>query len=161
MRLRQFVGLVCLGVAAAATAQEKKETEADKKKAALVKKDQQRLQGTWEVVDWIVDGEALPKAEVKAMRVVFKGDSMTLSMPKGEAKREYTFTLDPTQKPKAIDTSQRLDEFKQQIATPGIYELEGNTLKLCLARPGGSRRPQEMESTATAGTILIVLKRGK
>lgn len=146
-------------------AQDKKEPkkEEDKKKAEAIKKERQRLQGSWQVVEFVTNGEAQPDDAIKDMRVVFAGDKMTMSLPKNVAKREYTFTLDPTQTPKAIDTSPADPKFKVKtpLVTPGIYQVDGAALKLCLARFGGKVRPREFESAAGTGNILITLKRAK
>jgi len=136
-----------------------KKTEADKKKAEAIKKEKQRLQGTWEVLDWVNNGEALPQEEVKLMRIVFSADTLTMSLPKAVGKREYTYTLDPTQKPKAIDTTLNVAKLKVKTTTAGIYELEEDTLRLCLARFGSGLRPKEFESSM--GSVLITMKRAK
>src|SRR5262245_20233624 len=138
-----------------------KKTEADKKKAEAIKKEKQKLQGTWEVLDWVNNGEPLPQEEVKLMRVVFAEDNMTMSLPKAVGKREYTYTLDPMQKPKAIDTTPNLAKIKTKTATAGIYEFEGDTLRLCLAQFGSGLRPKEFESKAGTGHVLITMKRAK
>ena len=141
-------------------AQDKKEPkEEDKKKAAAVKKDRQALQGAWQVVTYETGGEALPEETVKNLRVVFAGDQMTMSLPKDAGKREYTITLDPTQQPKTIDASPNLAKLKVKTTMPGIYQLDGDTLKLCLATLGGKVRPKDFESAA--GANLITLKRAK
>lgn len=157
--------LFALGLSAA---QEKKDQpdpdkkpEVDKKKAEAIKKEKQKLQGTWEVLDWVNNGEALPQEEVKLMRVEFSGDNLTMSLPKAVGKREYTFTLDPTQKPKAMDTVPNVTKLKVKTGTAGIYEFEGETLRLCLARFGSGLRPKEFESKTGTGQVLITLKRAK
>ncbi len=171
-RVLTFWTVALLFAAGSLPAQEKKEKgEEDKKKAAAVKKDQDRLQGAWEVVEFTNSGEALPAAQTKIMRVVFTKDQMAMSLPKDAGKREYGFTLDPTQTPKAIDLSLKppapagvnvkLPEGKGLPALPGVYEFDGENLKLCLARLGGKIRPTEFASTGASNTVLIVLKRGK
>ena len=41
----------------------------------------------------------------------------------------------------------------------GIYELEGDTFKVCFAAPGKADRPTEFKSAAGSGHRLLVLKR--
>ena len=145
--------------------QEKKEpekkTEVDKKKLDAVKKEKQKLIGTWEVVDWVNNGEPLPQEQVKLMQVQFTQDEMFMSLPKATGKREYTYKIDPTQKPKTIDTTPNLTKVKVKANTAGIYEFEEETLKLCLASFGSGLRPKEFESKAGTGRVLITLKRAK
>ena len=159
-----LISLVVLGFLGPSPAQEKKDTkEEEKKKVETIKKERQRFQGTWQVVEYVTGGEPLPEDQVKAMQAVFAGDRMTISMPKGESKREYTVTLDPSKKPAELEATPEIAKIKAKIrpGMPGIYEFEGDTLKLCLARLGGKIRPKEFESTAAAGTILIKLRKAK
>ena len=143
-------------------AQDKKDKpEADKKKAAAVKKDQQLLQGTWDIAEFTTSGEALPAEEVKSRQVGFSGNQMVMSLAKEKGKREYEFTLDPTQKPKEMNLSPKSPVGKTPLTMSAIYELDGDNLKLCMTRLGGVGRPKEFESTGSTNTILIVLKRAK
>jgi|SRR5579884_386972 len=66
-----------------------------------------------------------------------------------------TYKLDPTAKPKAIDVVMKGRGGKEQTLL-GIYELNGDTLKLCIAWEGG-QRPATFESSGT--TRLYVLKK--
>jgi uncharacterized protein (TIGR03067 family) len=137
------------------------ESDADKKKADAVKKEQQRLQGTWEVLEYVINGEVVPAEAVKTMRVVFTGDQMSMSLAKAAGKREYTFTVDPAQKPKVIETSPTIAKSKTKMSSPGIYELDGDKLKLCLSRLGSKDRPGDFESSEGSGNTLLVLRRAK
>src|SRR4051794_23198202 len=80
--------------------------------------DSQRIQGTWETVSVVMDGEPRPKM-VHGRTLKVEGDAFTM-MSHGKVRRTGTFTLDPTKTPKRIDIS-AADTF----ATPGLYELEG------------------------------------
>lgn len=164
-----LLSVVCLFFALSTiSAQEKKDKtdpekkpEVDKKKAETIKKEKQKLQGAWEVLDWVNNGEPMPADQVKLMRVEFSGDNLFMSLPKTTGKREYTFTLDPTAKPKAIDTTPNVTKIKVKTHTAGIYEFEDETLRLCLARFGSGIRPKEFESKAGTGNVLITMKRAK
>ena len=43
---------------------------------------------------------------------------------------------------------------------PGIYEISGDTLKVCFD-PEGKKRPTEFKTEAGAPTVLVVHKRVK
>jgi uncharacterized protein (TIGR03067 family) len=115
------------------------------------KSDKDLLQGTWNAVSGERDGEKLNENQLKNwQQMVFKDDKFTRE---GNEKKEGTFVLDPKKEPKEIDLNLTV---KGQAATwPGIYELKGTTLKLCL-KPGG--RPTVFDSK---GGFLLVFEKQK
>jgi uncharacterized protein (TIGR03067 family) len=129
---------------------------ADAKEDAA-KKDLEAMQGTWTIEHLEIGGKKVPDESVKAAgsRVVFKDTTMTVYLHGDNKKPAYeaTIQLDPTTKPPSIDTT---DDKKQ--VEHGIYELSGETLKLCTAPPGADR-PKEFNSKLTAKTALWVLKK--
>lgn len=114
-------------------------------------------EGTWEIISLERDGkEVKPQKDTKlivtgATFVVKVGDKVIAA---------GTGKLDPTKKPKTIDTvytegSDKGKSFK------GIYQLDGDTLKFC--RPGSpdSDRPTEFKTTAGRGGFVSVYRRVK
>jgi uncharacterized protein (TIGR03067 family) len=130
------------------------------KKGGGAKQDQDKLQGTWEATEVVINGMPVPAGERKGITFVFSGDKMTLAGPGGIGKREFKFKLDPTKKPRAIDTVPQDGPFKGKSG-PAIYELKGDTLKLCIPNQATNERPKEFESTKGANLGLFVLKRAK
>jgi uncharacterized protein (TIGR03067 family) len=119
------------------------------------KKDRDQLQGDWTLASGERDGQPLPEDLVKSLKRTIKGDTFVVSRD-DQALAKGTFTLDPSQKPKAID-------IKPEGATQpvrGIYELDGDTFKLCYAAPG-EVRPKEFATKAGSGHTLAVWKRAK
>lgn len=85
--------------------------------------DMKRIQGTW-VVDPATYAEVKDKEvleEIKAIRFIFEGDTCTMKHPPGNTEK-FRFHLDPAKQPRQIDMSD---------GVKGIYELDGETLKLC------------------------------
>ena len=72
---------------------------------------------------------------------------------------EGTVQLDPTKKPKAIDVTFIEGERKGQVVL-GIYEIEGDAFRVCVARPG-DERPAEFSAKAGSGPTLIAYRREK
>jgi len=122
-------------------------------------KDQKALQGTWQPESLNQAGQAAPAEQLKEITLVIKDNSYTISMG-GQEIETGTFKLDSSMKPKTIDFEIQSgnDKGKKQ---PGIYELEGDTFKLCLAFPGESDRPKELVAKADTKTICSVFKRQK
>jgi uncharacterized protein (TIGR03067 family) len=70
---------------------------------------------------------------------------------------EAAVKLDPTKKPKTMDVAFSEGENKGQTV-PGIYEIEGESFRVCHARPG-DERPGEFSAKAGGGRTLVVYKR--
>jgi uncharacterized protein (TIGR03067 family) len=116
------------------------------------KKDLDQLQGSWQVTSAEREGKPLDTA--KNDRLIFKGDQLTVQGKTGD---ESTFMLDPAQKPAAIDITPAKGPAR---TIRGIYQIEGDTLKLCFGDPS-SERPKEFTAKAGTGFVLVTLKREK
>jgi uncharacterized protein (TIGR03067 family) len=69
----------------------------------------------------------------------------------------HKMKLDPTKSPKHVD----LEHYATGVpAWPGIYELNGDDLKVCLNLEGKAR-PTEFKTKAGDKCLLLVLKRKK
>jgi RNA polymerase sigma-70 factor (ECF subfamily) len=120
------------------------------------KTDKEKLQGTWHAVSGEVGGKDVSEEFAKKLSIVFAGDKITLAgLVRGEKENgvEGTFKLDPTAKPKAIDI-----HITNKEDGVGIYELDGDTLKLCMVE-ATLERPTEFAGKDRQ--VLIVLKRQK
>jgi len=122
-------------------------------------KDQEALQGMWQPETLNQAGQAAPAEQLKEITFVIKDNTYSISMG-GKELENGTFKLDSSKKPKTIDFEIQSgnDKGKKQS---GIYELEGDTFKLCLAFPGESDRPKELVAKADTKTIYSVFKRQK
>jgi len=114
-------------------------------------KDQEQIQGKWKMVSSERNGRDRP---VKVTQVIIKADKITFVGPDGKETFDVPYKLDAAKKPKAIDVKNE----KGDETSPGIYSLEGDTLKICYARPG-KQRPSEFATKPGSELNLIVLKR--
>ena len=73
---------------------------------------------------------------------------------------ERTFRLDPTAKPKTIDFKV-ISGFGKGKTDLAIYELDGDTLKICYAMGEGAKRPTEFKSVAGTKLYLVTYNRTK
>jgi uncharacterized protein (TIGR03067 family) len=108
------------------------------------------------VEDWA--GEAVVRKEGSKTSVEIKGDKYTLKeeMGKEKSSTEGTFKLNPSGKPKTFD----LYEAGKKTPVEGIYELDGDNLKLCFQLFGQSYpRPKEFSAKKGSGQALMVWKR--
>jgi uncharacterized protein (TIGR03067 family) len=110
-------------------------------------------EGTWQCVSKVIDGK---KQDASGWLVMHVGDAYTLKkgdmvVSKGTNKRDKTVT------PHTIDTTPSAGPGKGKTAL-GIYEVKGDTMRLCLA-PAGKERPKAFASPEGSGLILETWKR--
>ena len=118
-----------------------------------VKKELDRLQGTWQLVSVETEGKAPPEDVIKTIRVVISGSKHTVHVGDQTPAKDIPFAIDPTKKPK-----ETTDTLPDGSTIKGIYELDGDTLKSCVAPPGKDR-PTKFEGKG--GNTLRVFKRVK
>jgi uncharacterized protein (TIGR03067 family) len=116
------------------------------------KGDKEKLQGTWVLVSGEHDGQPIPEEVAKTVKLVFVGDKVTLHH--NDQKNEGTFKVAPDKKPKELDLDM------DSGAVKGIYQLDGDTLKLANAKPG-EERPKEFPKKEGSGLTVATLKRQK
>ena len=120
--------------------------------------DLDKLQGSWQCVSWISNGlEGGRNPEV--IRSSYDGNRLTL-WNEDEEYRHSLVTLDPGRTPKAMNVWD-LDGPGADRTNQGIYELNGDTLKLCLVLGSDEPRPKEFTSEPGSNHLLLTYKRRK
>src|SRR4051794_24719635 len=145
--------LAGLAVAALAAAEEPRQAPP---------KDLDRIQGVWTVALVEHGGQPLSESEVKelALRVTVHDDHFTLESGRAEPE-QGTLSLETSGKHKGVAvTFSGADGKRPGVALHGCYELDGDTLKVCL---GNAARGHEHEfrTTPDAECVVLVLKRQK
>ena len=122
------------------------------------KREMKKLEGIWATVSIEAAGEKVTdKDKIKTRKLTTKGDKYTLKV--GDETVEGTIDINPTKKPKTIDVKPASGSNKGKTLL-GIYELDGDSLKICLAPPGKDR-PTAFSTAAEDGQQLVVYKREK
>ena len=112
------------------------------------KEDKEKLQGEWSLVSYELNGKSgkIPDAKYK-----FEGNNFyATSLSGGDG--EGTFAIDSSKKPKRIDFTG-----KGQLVK-AIYELDGDTLKVCIGA-NFNERPTEFKSAEKV--LVMTFKRVK
>ena len=124
-----------------------------------IKKDRQRIAGTWRVVALEVDGNKSTEEDARKFTVVNGSDGTWSLRSEDQEINKGTTTIDPTKKPKTIDMTLTDGEGKGDKFL-GIYELGETTRRLCIAA-AGKDRPTEFSSPPGSEQILVSLEREK
>jgi uncharacterized protein (TIGR03067 family) len=113
-----------------------------------------RIPGTWKVVSAEDSGRKASEESIRDLKWIVTKDSITYKV--GSRTTRWTYKLDPTKKPKWIDLTER------DRTLPAIYELDGDTLRVCFSEGSPKERPTAFESKPNSpNDVLIVLKREK
>jgi uncharacterized protein (TIGR03067 family) len=129
---------------------------------AAYQKELEKFAGTWQFIASEKDGVKKPEAEVKNIKIIFKGDKLTLEQA-GKTVEEGWFCIDPARKLKVIDYYPTKPEGKVEM---GIYDWGGDDkLTVCFTDPGTEQTRQTLFSTTKttkgAGHVLTLVKREK
>ena len=117
--------------------------------------DMEKLQGIWRTVAVEVDGSPVASWLFENARLVIADDRFTLRnpLPDADQRTEGALRLDAGKIPKqlklTLDGGQILEE---------IYELEGNTLRVCYPIKDGNR-PTDFKTTPQSGLSVVVYER--
>jgi uncharacterized protein (TIGR03067 family) len=101
-------------------------------KAPKNDKELQKFQGTWVAVTVEINGNE-EKEAVKGLVATVAGNKITIKH--GKRSTEGTFTIDPSKKPKWLDSKAKVGD--KEITTVGIYKFDGNKLIICHTHAGG------------------------
>jgi uncharacterized protein (TIGR03067 family) len=120
-----------------------------------VQKELKLFQGSWRIESIEFNEQQVPADAFKDARLIFKGD--TFSTKNGD---QGTIKLAPDKKPKEIDITLTEGRGKGNTLL-GIYEIDGDTYKLCAPSMPGKERPKEFTAKKGTGFGIQVLKRVK
>jgi uncharacterized protein (TIGR03067 family) len=141
--------------------QDQVQVKSDDAKAAEARKqakaDLEKMQGTWVRVNMELDGNRFPLEGV--WTASYSGDVLTLAIDGKVYRTGAIVTLDTRQTPKAVNTWDVEGPFKDKTL-PGIYEIDGDKLRVCFANPGDAR-PTEFTTKIGTGFLYVEYKREK
>jgi uncharacterized protein (TIGR03067 family) len=125
---------------------------------AEIEKETKKFQGTWTLESSEAGGQKIPADDLKDFIVIFEGEKHTVK--KGDDVIQVgTQKIDPSKSPKTIDVTMTEGPSKGTVML-GIYEFDGDTLKVCFD-PQGKKRPTEFKSGPGSENFLNVHKRIK
>jgi uncharacterized protein (TIGR03067 family) len=122
------------------------------------KDDISALRGVWAVQSATINGLRLPDDPTSATQLTAFDGKEYIQRQGGQILEEGAIEVDATKSPKTIDfvIKKGPDAGKRQL---GIYELEGDTFRVCLNAPGASVRPRSFDAGSGSGRLLVVNRR--
>jgi uncharacterized protein (TIGR03067 family) len=145
-----LAGMAVLGVGIALGAA-RADTRADD-----AKKDADKLQGTWEFTAYELEGKENPN--LKGALLTFDGDKFSVKMG-DRVIMSGTVKVDAAKKPATIDAAVT-DGDNKGATMLAIYEITGDTIKVC-ADAQGKKRPTEFKTAPETAQLMLVAKRVK
>ena len=111
----------------------------------LQEEERKKLQGKWQATRMENSVQGVANAEVlKKVQCDFVGDNFTEIQ--GDTVEKSQFVLDPTKMPKQITLTWK-DDRKNKIKALGIYEFNGDRLRICTSIVEGKPRPTSFTVT--------------
>ena len=121
------------------------------------KEDSKMMEGTWLPVEAELAGQKFPDEVLKTLKLTLSDGKYTVKV--GEQIDKGTVKLDLTTKPKAMDITGTEGPNKGKTLL-AIYELTGDTLRICYDL-AGKKRPTEFKTVKDTQQFLVSYKREK
>jgi uncharacterized protein (TIGR03067 family) len=131
--------------------------------AADAEKDAKALQGTWQAQSQRRGDDSEPPEKTRRHQLVIDGDKFRI-VRDGEDHIKGTVKIDSTAKPATIDlaiTEAPHDGDAAGKTSLGIFELSGDELKWCSARPGATDRPTSFDTSGTQYMLVTFTRAAK
>lgn len=119
--------------------------------------DAKAVQGTWSPTKAELGGRPMPDAVLK--RISLKLDNGKYEVLVGEESDRGTYALDSTSKPRSM-TITGTEGPNAGKTFPAIYEINGDTLRICYDL-SGTKRPTEFKTVAGTMLYLVTYSRKK
>jgi uncharacterized protein (TIGR03067 family) len=142
MLTRLAVTFACVGISLSAHADEK---------------EIKTLDGIWIPQSGELGGAKFPDEMLKTMKLIMKDGTYSVTVGKQDDKG--TVKVDTKKKPNEMDIAGTDGPNKGKMF-PAIFELDGDTLRICYDL-SGKERPTAFKTETGATTLLVVYKRSK
>src|SRR5262245_10805045 len=115
-----------------------------------------KLEGNWKLAAMEVDGKDVPSEKLTSATLTIRGNKY--SVQSGKAKHEVEFKLDPSKSPKEIDM-QFLDGPNKDRVGRGIYQIDGDKLRICRSLDPQDERPNDFKTAGQVNYFVMVWQR--
>jgi uncharacterized protein (TIGR03067 family) len=125
--------------------------------AAVASKDAESIQGTWAPAKAELAGNPLPDEVLKT--IILKLDHGNFDVSVAGQPDKGTYTLETSSQPKVI-TIKGTEGPNKGKTIPAIYELKGDSLRICYDL-SGAKHPGEFKTEAGTRLFLVTYQRKK
>lgn len=115
------------------------------------------LVGNWQVAAAEYEGAKTAADRIQGWKAVFTADRFTVRDGQDKTRYDLSYRVGAGTDTKAITFTVTGGDLKGQT-TEGIYKLDGDTLTICFAEPGGAK-PTEFKTAAGSKQVCFSLKR--
>ncbi|MFL5329811.1 MAG: alpha/beta fold hydrolase [Gemmataceae bacterium] len=122
---------------------------------AAIKREMDRLQGEWKIVAINRDGDEQPFPR-NTLVLSVNGEERTVTSG-DQVMAQSRYRIDPLSNPASIDVVLTQGASRGQTLL-GIYEINGNQMRVCLAAPG-AERPKNFPPQPGSGWVMQELNR--
>ncbi len=120
------------------------------------KREMAALEGAYTMTSLEVEGQKVEGQRIEGSELLIK-EGKYIVTTRGN-KHETLMDIDPAHKPKQIDMT-FADGPNKDKTLQGIYEIDGDTLKVCRSINPDASRPKEFTTAPGTGLFLVVWKR--
>jgi uncharacterized protein (TIGR03067 family) len=122
-----------------------------------VKKDLERMQGTWEMHALEINGKEVPAKQFDGTLLIVKGSEYKTKV-KGKEIAGFQLKLDPSKNPKELDMIQKQPDGTEKVIK-GIYTFENNHFKMCRGLDASQERPTQFATWPDTGYFVVTWKK--
>ena len=115
----------------------------------------QKFAGKWVPVAVTMNGEAVEKDKLDGVLLTIDGNKYTSKI--GEKTDAGTISVDESKTPSTMNVVRQKSD-GDTATIPAIYEMKGDSLKICYAI-GTQARPTDFKSETDSGTLLVTYQR--
>lgn len=117
------------------------------------------LDGTYQVTMMVDDGDVMTPTRISEHyiqngQVLISGKTIRFVQPISGKVKEMAFLANADASPRTIDLAGN-----EKIGSRGIYQVDGNSLMICLCSPEENRRPKDFTFHKGSNNIFIALNR--
>lgn len=149
-------------------------TPPERKSSGQAEDELAKLDGVWEIIECTSRrGAQVPRAKLKGRRFVFRKGQLEWIGPDGKKDHQFRIRLESDGQPSAMDliqtpkyarkkeqTTPLVYEFRDE-RTAAIYELKGDTLRMCLPLLAAWQRPTSFKPEKYSAETSYTLRRVK